>query len=58
VDFKIIGSEVNGLPATTSLLADFGDIAQNRNGVARWSMISSLSGRFVEFTASYTHADD
>ena len=58
VDFKILGSEVNGNPATSSLLADFGDIAPNRSGVARWIMTSSLSGRFVDFTAHYTHADE
>ena len=58
VDFRITGSEVNGASATTSLLADFGDISPNRSGVARWIMISTLSGRFVEFTASYTHSDE
>ncbi len=58
VDFRIDGSEVNGRPATPSLLADFGDIDPNRSGVARWIMISTLSGRFVEFTANFTHADE
>ena len=58
VDFRIQGSEVNGLPATASLLANFGDIQPNRSGVARWVMTSTLSGRFVEFTANYTHADE
>lgn len=58
VDFRIEGSEVNGQPATPSLLCDFGDIPANRSGVARWSMISTLSGRFVDFTANYTHADE
>lgn len=58
IDFRIDGSEVNGLPATPSLLCDFGDIAPNRAGVARWIMTSSLSGQFVEFTAYYTHADE
>lgn len=58
VDFRIDGSEVNGRPATPSLLADFGDIAPNRSGVARWIMISTLSGRFIEFTANYTHSDE
>ena len=58
VSFQILGSEVNGLPATASLLANFGDIQPNRSGVARWIMTSSLSGRFVSFTANFTHADD
>ncbi len=58
VDFRIQSSEVNGAPATPSLLAKFGDVAASRAGVARWNMISTLSGRFVEFTANYTHADE
>ena len=58
VDFRIEGCEVNGQLVTSSLLADFGDIPPNRSGVARWIMISTLSGRFVEFTAHYTHADE
>jgi len=58
VDFKILGSEVNGNPATASLLADFGDLAPNLSGVARWTMISTLSGRFKDFTAHCTHSDD
>jgi hypothetical protein len=58
VAFQIIGSEVNGQPATPSLLASFGDIQPNHSGVGRWIMTSSLSGRFISFTASFTHADD
>jgi hypothetical protein len=58
VDFKLHGCEVNGGVAQPTLLADFGDIAANRSGVARWLMTSSLSGRFVEFSAYYTHADE
>ncbi len=58
VDFKLHGCEVNGGVAQPTLLADFGDIAPSRSGVARWIMTSSLSGRFVEFSAYYTHADE
>jgi hypothetical protein len=56
INFKIEGSEVNGQTATPSLLADFGDIASNRSGVGRWIMTTSLYGRFVEFSATFTHA--
>ena len=58
VNFQIQGSEVNGLPATPSLLADFGDIASNRSGVARWIMTCSLYGKFIDFSASFTHSDE
>lgn len=56
IGFKIEGTSVNGRPAVNSLLADFGDIAPNKAGVARWIMTSSLSGRFVAFDAEFSHA--
>ena len=58
IGFTITGSEVNGSPVSDSLLVNFGDIQPNRSGVARWVMTTTLSGRFVEFTANYTHADE
>lgn len=58
VNFVITGSEVNGNPATPSLLADFGDIGAQSAGTARWIMECSLSGRFVDFTASVAHSDE
>ncbi|OGV56666.1 MAG: hypothetical protein A2X45_13360 [Lentisphaerae bacterium GWF2_50_93] len=57
INFRILGSEVNGQARTSSLLADFGTIAPQKAGVARWEMISSLSGRFTEFSASFSHSD-
>ncbi len=58
IGFKIVGSEVNGEAATPSLLADFGDIAPNSKGTARWLMTSSLSGKFIDFEAEFTHTDE
>ncbi len=58
IGFAIHGSEVNGNPAGSSLLADFGDIAPNAAAVARWIMTASLSGRFVEFKTDFTHSDE
>lgn len=58
IGFKITGSEVQGDPATDSLLVDFGDIAAGAAKVARWIMEVTLSGRFIEFTAEFTHADE
>ncbi len=58
INFIIEGSEVNGEPATESLLADFGDIEPNTSGMARWIMICTLSGQFVEFTAEFSHSDE
>ena len=58
IGFVITGSEVNGTPVTDSLLVDFGDIEPNRAGTARWVMECTLSGRFKEFTAEFSHADE
>ncbi len=58
VGFHIEGSEVNGEEATDSLLVNFGDIAPNSSAVARWIMTCTLSGKFTEFDAAFTHADE
>ena len=58
INFHIEGSEVNGQAATASLLANFGDLQPGRSGVGRWIMTSSLYGKFVEFTATFSHADE
>lgn len=58
IGFIIRGSEVNGVTKEGSLLADFGTINAGDSGVARWIMTASLSGRFTEFNASYSHSDE
>ncbi|MCG8688893.1 MAG: chitobiase/beta-hexosaminidase C-terminal domain-containing protein [Desulfobacterales bacterium] len=58
INFTITGSEVNGEEKTESLLVDFGTIEPNSAAVARWIMTCSLSGKFVAFDASFTHADE
>ncbi|MCP4405445.1 MAG: hypothetical protein GY801_50105 [bacterium] len=57
IDFQILGSTVNGQPVSPSLLADFGNLAPQAAGVARWVMSCSLSGELSEFTAAFSHAD-
>jgi len=42
IGFAIQGSEISSRPATGSLLAEFGDIAPNAMGVARWIMTCTL----------------
>jgi hypothetical protein len=56
VDFRIIGSTVNGAPTQPTLLTDFGSIAPKRAGMAAWRMTTSLSGKFVAFTAKASHS--
>ena len=58
VSFRFVSSEVNGVPAPASLLADFGDIGPGSAGVALWFMETSLSGEFTDFQAEFSHADE
>jgi uncharacterized repeat protein (TIGR01451 family) len=57
VNFQILSGYVDDAPAGKSLLLDFGDIAPGSSRHGRWNMVSSLAGKFVEFTAGFTHAD-
>ncbi len=58
IGFAIEGSQVNGEAVADSLLVDMGDIHPDRAGTARWNMTCTLSGKFVEFTAGFSHSDE
>ena len=58
ITFQILGSYVQDLPANNSLLINFGDIAPSSSKMGRWQMESNLAGTFVDFTATFTHADE
>lgn len=58
VDFTITGSYIDNQAAERSLLLNFGTIPGKANRTGRWIMESSLSGRFTEFNARFTHADE
>lgn len=58
IDFKLNDSYVDDTPVKNTLLIDFGNIESKKSKTGRWNMQSSLSGRFTEFTAKFTHADE
>jgi hypothetical protein len=58
IDFKIIGSQVGTLPVSPSLTVNFGNINAGETVVGQWLMESTLQGKFIDFTASFTHSDD
>ncbi|WP_428623320.1 putative Ig domain-containing protein [Sedimenticola sp.] len=58
IGFEIIGSTIDGQPSAPVLLADFGQIEGNSAKVGRWQMTSTLAGEFVDFTATFSHADE
>ncbi|MFO1323091.1 MAG: SdrD B-like domain-containing protein [Burkholderiales bacterium] len=57
IGFQILDSYVNDQPAAKTLIIDFGDIGPGASAVGRWNMVTTLSGKFIDLTAAYTHAD-
>ena len=55
VDFKVIGTEVDGQPLSPSLTADFGQLNPGERKIATWYMVSSLQGLFTEYSATFEH---
>jgi hypothetical protein len=58
INFQIVGSQVNGELGTGSLTVDLGTIAPGQTSTADWELLSSLQGRFTDFSATFTHTDD
>lgn len=58
INFTLTGSYVNDAPVQNTLLVNFGDILASTAKVGRWNMESTLAGRFTEFTARFSHADE
>ncbi len=56
---QLLGARVMDSPLNqASLLVDLGDILPAQTKKGAWDMITSLSGEFTEFKASYTHSSD
>ena len=56
---RLLGARVNDSPLqTANLVVDLGDIPPGQTRKGAWDMITSLSGEFTEFKASYTHASE
>jgi hypothetical protein len=58
IGFKLTGSYLNDGAAQNSLLIPFGDVAGNTSKMGRWIMETTLSGRFTEFSAKFSHSDE
>ena len=58
VGFHIDSSFVDNAPAAPTLLLNFGDIAPQRARIGRWMMTTTLSGRFIDLTAKFTHSPE
>jgi hypothetical protein len=58
IEFRILGSEVNGEDSIQSLTVNFGRLLAGHAETASWQMLSTLYGRFLEAKASFTHSDE
>lgn len=58
INFALTGSYVNDAPVQNTLLIDFGEIAPGTSKMGRWLMETTLAGKFTEFTARFSHADE
>ena len=57
VTFKIIGTRIGSESVTPSLAVNFGDFPAMTTKVARWLMISSLQGEFMNYSASFEYTN-
>ena len=55
IDFKVIGTEVDGQPLSPSLTADFGNVPPGGRKIATWLMTSTLQGLFTDYKATFKH---
>jgi beta propeller repeat protein len=58
VDFRLLGAAVNDSAVSPSLTVDIGTLSSKKIATAYWEMISTLSGRFTEFSVSFSHASE
>ncbi|HUS58908.1 MAG TPA: Ig-like domain-containing protein, partial [Planctomycetota bacterium] len=57
IDFQIIGTQVGDQALDPSLTAAFGNIEPSKSAVGRWLFVSSLQGKFIEYSATFEHVD-
>ncbi|TAG71259.1 MAG: DUF11 domain-containing protein, partial [Burkholderiales bacterium] len=57
IAFRLEGGYVNDQSRGSSLLLDFGTIAAGATAMGRWDLTTTFAGRFIEFGATFTHAD-
>lgn len=58
VNFKLLGSAVNDNPVSPSLTVPIGTLESAKIATASWEMISTLSGKFIEFKSTFSHASE
>ena len=57
INFSIIGTLVGNQPIKPTLTANLGQIDPGQAKVGVWELVSTLQGRFLDFSASFKHTD-
>lgn len=57
IDFRLLGTWVNGTVSNNTLNINFGDIQPGQFATAGWQMMCSATGEFSEYTAEFTHSN-
>ena len=55
---QLLGARIDDEPTETALTLHLGNLAPGKCRKGAWDMMTSLSGEFIEFNATYTHASD
>jgi hypothetical protein len=55
VDFSIIGARMNNASMSSSLTINFGTVSAHSNVIGVWEMVSSLRGKFSNFSATFEY---
>ncbi len=58
IDFRILGTLVNGRRVPNSLTIDFGDLKPGESSTAAWVMSVEVTGDFTYYNATFRHSDE
>ena len=57
IDFRLLGTYVDGNETRNSLKINFGNVQSNSCKAAGWIMMTTVSGYFSNYSATFKHAD-
>ncbi|ACS34251.1 Conserved hypothetical protein [Thermococcus gammatolerans EJ3] len=58
IDFRIIGTLLDGRKVPNSLNINFGNIGPGESSTAAWIMTAEVTGDFVYYNATFKHSDE
>jgi len=58
IDFRIVGTQVGNQTRDPSLTVNLGDLDPGETQVAQFILESSLQGKFIDYEASFEHANE